>query len=139
AALTGVRRDYPGMATTQAALLLAYEGALELLRAKHGSWPPTRWKAARRGLRQLDAAVAAAPAHPEVRYLRLISCYYLPGIFGRGDSVREDFNALAALLPTVSGEYPRAFMRDVARFVLAHAELDAYARDRLAAWEGSDD
>ena len=138
-ALAQLRADYTGMAAAQAPLLLAYEGALELLRAKHGTWPLARWQATRRGLRQLDAAVAAAPAHPEVRYLRLISCYYLPGIFGRGDSVREDFDALATLLPTVSGDYPREFMRDVARFVLAHAELDARSRERLLAWEGSDD
>lgn len=138
-ALADLARDYPGMAAAHAPLLLAYQGALEMLRAKHGSWPPSRWSAARRGLRQLDAAVAAAPADPEVRYLRLISCYYLPGIFGRGDSVREDFRALAALLPTVAEEYPRDFMREVARFVLAHADLDARARERLVAWEGSDD
>ena len=61
-------------------VLTAYRGALITLRAKHGFWPPDRLKHLREGLRIMDAAVAAHPEVAEVRYLRLMSCFYLPGI-----------------------------------------------------------
>jgi hypothetical protein len=102
------------------AVLTAYGGALATLRAKHGSWPPARLRHLNEGLAVMDDVVAAHPHHPEVRYLRLMSCYYLPGVLGRGASVREDFAALARLLPEARGEYPAELYAAITRFVLRH-------------------
>jgi hypothetical protein len=116
-----------------AALLEAYRGALITLRAKHGSWPPFRLRDLREGLAVLDAVVSRHPDHPEVRYLRLMSCYYLPGVLGRSGSVRDDFRALARLLPGARGRYPPALYESVVRFVLENGRPAAAERARLEA------
>lgn len=87
-----------------AAVLEAYHGALLLLRAKHGSWPPSRWRDARAGIAALDRAVAWAPEDPEVRYLRLVNALNLPSLFGRRETARSDLDVLAQLF--ASGRRP---------------------------------
>ncbi len=76
-------------------LLLAYEGALEVLRAAHGWWP---LRHLRPGIGVLDRAVETAPSDPEVRYLRLVSEVHLPVAFRRDDVVRRDLAVLRDLL-----------------------------------------
>jgi hypothetical protein len=121
------------------ALLAAYRGALVTLRAKHGSWPPARLGHLREGLAVLDSVVAAHPDHAEVRYLRLMSCYYLPGILGRKGSVRDDFAALARLLPAARGRYPADAYAAVVRFVLENGRPGQAERARLEAALGAAD
>ena len=121
------------------ALLAAYRGALVTLRAKHGSWPPARLRDIRGGLAVLDSVVAAHPHHAEVRYLRLMSCYYLPGILGRGGSVREDFAALARLLPAARDRYPPELYAAVVTFVLENGRPGEAERARLEAALGAGD
>lgn len=116
-----------------AATLAGYRGAFILLRAKHGSWPPDRLRHTRRGLAVLDSVVAAHPEQAEVRYLRLMSCYYLPRILGRGWSVRDDFAALARLLPSVRSEYPPELYRAIVDFVLRHGAPTPAQRAALQA------
>jgi len=115
------------------ATLTAYRGALVTLQAKHAAWPPAKLRYMREGLRLLDGAVAGVPDAAEARYLRLMSCYYLPGFFGRRGSVREDFAALARLLPAVRGRYPAALYEAIARFVVEHGKLEAEPRRALEA------
>jgi hypothetical protein len=120
--------------------LAAYSGAFTVLRAKHEVWPPDRLRHVRTGLAVLDSVVAANPAQAEARYLRLMSCYYLPGIFGRGASVRDDFGALARLLPSVRAEYPPGLYQAIVRFVMQNGrpspEQRAALRASLAAADG---
>jgi len=116
-----------------AAALAAYRGAFILLRAKHGTWPPDRLRHTRRGLAVLDSVVAAHPEQAEVRYLRLMSCYYLPRILGRKWSVREDFAALARLLPSVRSQYPPDLYRAIVDFVLRHGTPTPAQRAALQA------
>ena len=111
------------------AVLTAYHGAFITLRAKHGSWPPARLRHLREGLVLMDQAVREQPDGAEVRYLRLMSCYYLPGLLGRGWSVREDFTVLARLLPAVRDAYPGELYRAIVRFVLEEGKLAT--RERL--------
>ena len=123
-----------GMARTgsrRASVLDAYVGALTTLRAKHGRWPPDRLRNLHEGLDRLDRAVADAPDVVEIRYLRLMSCYYLPGILGRGASVQDDFDALTRLLPDAPGEFPPQLYRAIVSFVVEHADLDAADRAAL--------
>jgi hypothetical protein len=115
------------------ATLSAYTGAFIVLRAKHGLWPPDRLRNVRTGLAVLDSVVAAHPHHAEARYLRLMSCYYLPGLFGRGGSVRDDFAALARLLPGVRAQYPAELYRVIVRFVLENGRPSPEQRAALEA------
>jgi len=120
-----------GAFTAEETVLDAYEGALITLRAKHNLWPPTRLRHLREGLAILDESVAHEPAHAEVRYLRLLSCYYLPAILGRGDSVREDLAALAELLPAAAEQFPPNLYRTMVRFVLETGGLEPHERAEL--------
>jgi hypothetical protein len=115
------------------ATLTAYVGAFTLLRAKHGVWPPDRLRHTRDGLEVLDSVIAAHPAHAEARYLRLMSCYYLPRILGRGWSVRDDFAALARLLPGVRAQYPPDLYRAIVDFVLRNGSPTHEQRAALEA------
>jgi hypothetical protein len=126
-------RARPGTASgsDDAATLAAYEGALVTLRAKHATWPPARLRYLRRGFAVLDSVVAAHPDHAEARYLRLMSGYYLPGILGRGGAVREDFAAVARLLPAVRSRYPDEVYREIAGFLLENGPLPAADRREL--------
>lgn len=123
-------------------LLQAYRGAFRVLGAKHALWPPRKMEHLKAGLPALDSAVAARPDHTEIRYLRLVSGYYLPFFIGRGAEVKADFAALARLLPEAHGEYPARWYLGFARFVLdkgglAEAERAAVAEGmRLAAARG---
>lgn len=121
----------------RAALLTAYEGALVTLRAKHAFWPAQKMRYMREGLALLDGSVAAYPDGAEARYLRLMSCYYLPRFFGRSGSVREDFAALATLLPAVRARYPADLYAAIARFVVEKGELSPEARLALEATLGA--
>jgi 15-cis-phytoene synthase len=118
--LERVRAHAPGFARERRSLLLAYEGALLMLQAKHGSWPPARLRAVRGGLERLDAAVAAAPGDVEIRYLRLVNTHYMPPFLGRRESAREDLLAVAALLPDAS--LPTALHSVISEFVKSNAE-----------------
>src|SRR5690606_2529622 len=112
-------------------VLLGYRGAFDVVEARHAYWPPARLKALRRGLNHLDEAVRRAPGDVDVRYLRLTSTYYLPALLARDESVREDFKALAEILPAARGAYPTGWYVPLADFVLKNAPLTAGDRDRL--------
>lgn len=121
-------RAHPEAGTALDATLAAYQGALVTLRAKHAAWPPQKLRYMREGLALLDRTVERNPDHAEARYLRLMSCYYLPALFGRGGSVRADFAALARLLPGVRGQYPPAVYAAITRFVVERGRLPAEQR-----------
>ncbi len=94
-------RSAEGRAVTR-----GYEGALRALEGRHGFWPHRRIADLRRGLDLLEAQLAETPNEPEVRYLRLVSTAFLPGILGRGGTVEGDLEALARLLPEATERYP---------------------------------
>jgi phytoene synthase len=115
----------------RAALVSAYRGAFDVVEARHAFWPKARLEPLRRGLPQLDSAVKRAPAQAEIRYLRLTSAYYLPFFLGRSWSVREDFKALASLLPSVRSAYPAEWYVAIADFVLENGDLGERERRQL--------
>jgi hypothetical protein len=94
-------RSAEGRAVTR-----GYEGALRALEGRHGFWPHRRISDLRRGLDLLDGQLADTPNEPEVRYLRLVSTAFLPGILGRGGTVGADLEILARLLPEAAERYP---------------------------------
>jgi hypothetical protein len=135
---TAVRFGAAGGAPLDARLR-GYRGAFITLRAKHAFWPHHKLRHVREGLAVLDEAVAASPDDAVVRYLRLVSGYYLPALFGRRDAVRADFRRLARLLPDARADFPGAMYATVVRFVLDHGALPPDERrplERLLARHG---
>lgn len=109
----------------------AYRGALEVVRAKHARWPPNKLDHLRDGLAILDGTVARAPENLEVRYLRLVSSFYLPFFLKRDESVEEDFKLLVSALPRHSEAFSPAMYTGVVRFVLDNGNATPEERSRL--------
>ncbi|HEX9109370.1 MAG TPA: phytoene/squalene synthase family protein, partial [Longimicrobiales bacterium] len=112
-------------------LLRAYEGSFLALRAKHGGWPPARLRALRDGFALMDSAVAQAPNAADLRYIRLQSGFYLPGIFGRKAEVKEDMSALIRLLPDNASAFPAAALPAVVGFLLEKGSPSTEERQAL--------
>jgi 15-cis-phytoene synthase len=116
-ALLLLREHDADFSVRYAALLSAYAGAFYMLDAKHGRWPHARLRAVRSGLTQLDAAVASRPNDLEVRYLRLVCTWHLPGLFGRRDSARGDLRAVRLLLAEQADVLPASMHSAVVAFL----------------------
>jgi hypothetical protein len=130
------RRD----AGADSAVVTGYLGALEVVRAKHGTWPPSRIKWVRRGVERLDALVAAHPEDAHLRYLRTASTLFLPSLMGREERATADLEILANLLvrePDPGAAIPPAIRSRMVGFVLLHGTwLDTEILDRLAETDG---
>lgn len=109
----------------------ALGGALAVVRAKHSRWPPNKLKFLKAGLEVLDSLTADAPEDPVVRYLRLASTYYLPFFLDRDESVQEDLEVLARVLPDRSDAFSPAVYEAVIRFILDNGSPAAESRARL--------
>jgi hypothetical protein len=109
----------------------AYRGALEVVRARHARWPPTKLGHLREGVGILDRIVGEEPENLEARYLRLVSCYYLPFFLKREKSVQEDFRILVADLPYGQKAFSPAVYQGVVRFVLDNGDLSPQERTLL--------
>ena len=67
----------------------------------------------------------------EVRYLRLVNTFYLPGLFGRKDDAREDMKVLASLITVRDPATPKPLHRTMATFVLRNGGLATAEAERL--------
>ena len=111
-------------------LLQAYLGSVYTLDSRD-AWPgPGKLTYLKNGGKVLDAAVAAAPDNPAVRFVRAIDYYELPSIFGKRQTARDDFQIL---LKQIDGDAPDALRpqhRDAAGHLLLRGpELQAARRN----------
>lgn len=112
-----------GLADPQAPLAEAYVAAATIMRAKHARWPLTKMKHLKRGLPTLDNLVQSHPEHVEIRYLRLISCFYLPRFLGRTWSKEEDMAFLEQNLAGVRETVEPQVYEMMAEFVMLNGNL----------------
>ena len=87
----------------------AYLGASTVLAAAHARWPWDKGNLAKQGMALLDRAVAEQPENLEVRFLRGMTNYRLPGFLGRTKLATEDLQIVAgrAQAAADSGDLPR--------------------------------
>ena len=91
-------------------LLMAYLGSVYTLDSRD-AWPgPGKLTYLRNGGKLMDAAVAAAPDNPAVRFVRAIDYYELPFFFGKGETARDDFQIL---LKQIDGELKTPYTLNV--------------------------
>ena len=102
-------------------LLQAYLGSVYTLDSRD-AWPgPGKLTYLRNGGKFLDAAVAADPLNPAVRFVRAIDYFELPAIFGKRQVARDDF---ATLVKQVDARCKRPTCwtsRPVRRFTIMRA------------------
>jgi hypothetical protein len=123
--------ETPALRGLDAPVVEGYRAALTIMRAKHTPWPVRKLRYLNEGLPVLDTLLSRHPAHLELRYLRLLSCYYLPGFLKRGWSVDEDFDALVRLLPGNVDRYPPGLYETMVRFVMENGTLSEPERTAL--------
>ena len=125
---------------TDSLVVSGYLGALEVLRAKHGTWPPSRIKWVRRGVERLDVLVEQRPTDVHVLYLRTVSTLFLPSIMGREEQATRDLESLALLLveePTSAADLNPAIQDRITGFVLEYGDrLDPAVLYKLQAIPG---
>lgn len=90
-------------------LVTAYLGSVRLMESGRTLAVWRKGRLAKEGLTALDKAVAQAPENLEVRFVRAVSTFHLPGMFRREEQCREDFAWLAARAESAaeSGELER--------------------------------
>lgn len=84
-------------------LAQAFLGSACALRAKAGSWPPTKLKFLKLGKQHLDSAVAAAPDDARVRMIRAIAYYKVPERFDVRPTSLKDFELLIPIAKNPKG------------------------------------
>ena len=117
--------------TPEEAIIQAYRGAIEVVRAKHSRWPPNKLKYLNQGAAILDFLVDAHPNDLELRYLRLASYRFLPFFLSREESVAEDLRILVEDLPQKPEAFSPTIYRAVLSFVLENGELEEVDRIRF--------
>ncbi len=73
----------------------AYYGSERLLEAAHTWALWKKYSLSKQGMQLLDTAVAKAPDNLEVRFVRAVTTYNLPGFFGRREQALQDFAYLS--------------------------------------------
>lgn len=75
-------------------LLQAYLGSTYTLCSRDAWIGPSKLSYLKNGGKEMDAAVAAEPNNPAVRFVRAIDYFSLPAIFGKRQTARDDFQLL---------------------------------------------
>jgi len=133
----GVLEDSASSDESMRILASAYRGSLDVVRGKHAFWPHSKIGHVNRGLALLDSAVRTLPQQVEIRYLRLVSTEPLPFLFSRGESIAEDVEALARLLPGGREELPPDWWEHAFRLIADSEHLSHESWDQLTAALGA--
>lgn len=80
------------------ALVLAYLGSAEALRAKHAFNPVNKMAYLKQGSKTLENAVNASPNNMEVRFLRFSLEHYIPSFLGYNKNLIADREKIIELL-----------------------------------------
>lgn len=80
------------------ALVLAYLGSAQALRAKHAFNPINKLAYLKQGSKTLESAVNAAPDNVEVRFLRFSLEHYIPSFLGYNKNLIADKKKILEIL-----------------------------------------
>lgn len=114
------------------AVILAYYGALESVRAKHTYNPYSKFKHVTAGLKKLDKAVDMMPDKLEIRFLRFAVLHNIPGIFGVADERNADLKvSYEQLLRQDYSSLGRKLQKGIAEFLMRSGRLEPAETEKL--------
>lgn len=102
---------------------LTYIGALTALKGKFTFFPLKKYNYVIKGLTLMDEGVLKSPNNIEARFVRGMTCYYLPFFFKRKYLAVNDFKQIVKLLNTSYDQYNAQMVMNVTAFLLENAEL----------------
>jgi hypothetical protein len=105
-------------------LALTYIGALTALRGKYAFSPIAKYRHVLNGLRLMDRGIAKSRDNIEARFIRGMTCFYLPFFFNKKKTAYSDFRAIVKQLHKDYHLYDAQLIMHVTDFLLKHAELN---------------
>ncbi|MBN2104045.1 hypothetical protein JW835_08410 [bacterium] len=115
---------YEGMALT-------YIGALTALKGKFAFLPITKYRRVLHGLELMDQGIRKSPGNIEARFIRGMTCFYLPFFFDRKKTAHEDFRHIVRKLHTEADHYDAGLIMNVTDFLIENAELTSEESERI--------
>jgi len=113
-------------------VILAYYGALNVVRAKHAFLPTSKLSNLSRGLKILDRAVDENPNNLEVRFIRFSALHNPPDVLGIPARRSEDISLLCRwLLERDYSIVPLSLQREMIDFLLKSKRLTDSQADEL--------
>ncbi|MFN3404474.1 MAG: hypothetical protein ACK40G_10300 [Cytophagaceae bacterium] len=115
------------------AVILAYKGGTEALKAKHSSNPYKKLQLLKNSLNTLAAAVAADPDNIEIRFIRYSIEDNLPAFLGMSEHLAEDKAAIIKNFDNPENlKMPIGFLEEIQNYLLQSGRLhpaEAHALD----------
>lgn len=108
--------QYAGVAST-------YIGALIALKGKFAFLPTAKYSHVMKGLRLMDNGIEISPDNIEARFIRGMTCFYLPFFFYRKQTAQEDFEVVVRQLETTYHQYDTQIVLNIIDFLLKNIEL----------------
>jgi hypothetical protein len=118
-------------------LTLTYIGALTALKGKFAFFPITKYRHAVKGLKLMDQGILKNPSNIESRFIRGMTCYYLPFFFKRKKTAQSDFKMIVNNLNNEYHRYDPEVIKDVTAFILENIELNAEEKEIVASIQNS--
>jgi hypothetical protein len=110
---------------TYEGLALTYIGALNALKGKFAFLPITKYLHVKKGLDLMDEGIAKSPGNIEARFIRGITCHYLPFFFKRKKTARHDFKIVVKQLSTDYILFDAQIVLNISDFLLENIKLTA--------------
>jgi hypothetical protein len=113
----GKNKEYEGLALT-------YTGALTALKGKFAFFPFTKVRRVKEGLTLMDQGILLDPKNIESRFIRGMTCYYLPFFFKRKKTAQNDFRIIVQQLQTDYPKYEAQMVLNITNFLSENVELN---------------
>jgi hypothetical protein len=100
------------------ALLLAYLGSTEAVKAKHAWNPYNKMSLLKAGSKKLEQAVSEVPNSLEIRFLRFSLEHYLPSFLGSSKHLAEDRKQIVKLVEAEKfGSVDKDLLKNIISFM----------------------
>jgi hypothetical protein len=104
---------------SSSALIIAYAGTLEALKAKHSWNPYQKLKYVARSQKTLETALKAEPNNLEIRFMRFSIQHYTPAFLGYSKEISEDRQMIIKQFSKKNfGQTDAAFRSSIAKFMI---------------------
>jgi hypothetical protein len=110
------------------ALILAYLGSAQAIKAKHAWNPVNKMSYLKQGFSTINQAVNKDPNHLEVRFLRFSLQYYVPTFLGYSKNIDSDKDKIIMLLQNQKNtnlNIDKKIIKDMVNFMIDSKRCDA--------------
>jgi hypothetical protein len=110
------------------ALILAYLGSAQAIKAKHAWNPVNKMSYLKQGFKTINQAVTKEPNNLEVRFLRFSLQFYVPSFLGYSKNIESDKDKIISLLQNQKSanlNIDKKIIKDMVNFMIDSQKCDA--------------